>query len=78
MITTIDFIYVVIARFQGRLEVWRDGPFDSSNDAMEAWEQYAKEPWRAGEVEFVKVTRLNLTADGSLELMDVPTEADED
>lgn len=57
---TVDFVYLVIARFNGRLEIWRKSMFDSRAEAMDEWARHVEAVGHEMLLEFVRVIRVNL------------------
>lgn len=65
---TVDFVYLVIARFDSRLEIWRESMFDSRAEAMDAWTRHVEAAGHEISLEFVRVIRVNLDLSNGVSL----------
>lgn len=68
--SVVDGGWVVVARFNGEVEVWRSGVFDEEAEAIEAFSIHAEEASRTDHVkfEFLHAARVEVDADGMPEL----------
>ena len=75
---TVDFVYLVIARFDSRLEFWRQEAFTTYTEAAEAWDAHAEMAGHEVRMEFVRIVRVNLDlSDGvSVEYIDADDTGD--
>ena len=69
---TVDFVYLVIARFDGRLEFWRQEAFTTYTEAEEVWRAHAEMAGHEVRMEFVRIVRVSLDLFGwaSVECID--------
>ena len=61
---TVDFVYLVVARFDGRLEFWRQEAFTTYTEAAEAWDAHVKMAGHEVRMELVRIVRVNLDLSG--------------
>ena len=73
---TVDFVYLVIARFDGRLEFWRQEAFTTYTEAEEAWRAHVEMVGRAVRTEFVRIVRVNLDLSGGAAIEYIEDEED--
>lgn len=75
---TVDFVYLVIARFDGRLEIWRKSMFDSRAEAMDDWARHVEAVGHEMSLELVHVIRVNLDLSDGVRLDYVYPEGEDD
>lgn len=63
---TVDFVYLVVARFDGRLEFWRQEAFTTYTEAAEAWDAHVKMAGHEVRMELVRIVRVNLDMSGGV------------
>lgn len=61
----VDYAWVVVGSFDGRIEVWRGGVFEDEHDATEAFNAHAEEQLRYGEeIKFLHAVRIEIDREG--------------
>lgn len=63
---TVDYVYLVIARFERRLEIWRAEAFSSYDEALAQWESHVLFNGSQLPMELVRIVQVNLDVSGGV------------